>query len=213
MNLDNLPLPYIIRYGLAGLVGILAFLLPPLAVFRPSAIQTIETVGGVTGLIVLSFALGFILDALKLYQLVPGYQQSKKDMFKEISVALGVSDDQAGFYFAKALRLERDRCGGPLFLSHARWVLMATSCVIFFSSALAWLALSISLKLSSLESESMVFALLSIFFIMLSMRLYSTSKGEQRSQTRAYLQFFRENKEEIMHSSSSRCANHKNGDQ
>jgi hypothetical protein len=170
-------------------------------------------VGGVTGLIVLSFALGFILDALKLYQLLPGYQKSKRDMYREISDALAIPSDQAGFYFAKALRLERDKCGGPLFLSHARWVLMTTSCVVFFASALAWLVLSISLRLSSHGSEAFILLLLAISFVILSLRLYSTSQGEQRSQSSAYILFCRENTEEIIRSSSSRCAYQKNGNE
>ncbi|HSB69545.1 MAG TPA: hypothetical protein VLT62_09450 [Candidatus Methylomirabilis sp.] len=196
--LDKFPVPYILRYALTGLLAVALLAIWPAAMFQPSLLKSLETLGGVTGLLTVGVMVGFTLDALKLYQLSPGYRKGKVRLLAGVATALSVTKEEAPYYFGKAVAMERDQGGGAIFFSHTRWVLMTISGTLFFVSFFFWLLVYVRLRWIGGEQDQALYAGVSAIACgVLALRMYFTSRQEVRSSDGAYVHFCQENRKAL----------------
>src|SRR5271157_4816553 len=135
-GLEDLPLYTFVRFVITGLVATLLYLVMPVAVLDPGALQTITNVGNVIGIVVMALTIGFVLDGLKLYQLSPGYRRRKSVFMKRIASTLAVREDEAPTYFVKVAELERTSGMADVALVHSRWVMNVCSKLFLFAGIL-----------------------------------------------------------------------------
>ncbi len=119
--LDSLPLPSLVRYGLTGMVAALLIFVLPYALIEPSVITKIATGGGVASLIFGGIVVGFVLDAIKVYQFSPNYKDTKQQFFNNVAKIFGVPIGKAGRLSSRAFYLEQTNNGGHILLFCFSW--------------------------------------------------------------------------------------------
>ncbi len=195
MKFDNLSLPQALRYGLTGLIAVILFFIIPLAVFNPDYLKFFESMGGITGAVIFGFVIGFLLDAMKVYQFSLGYGKRKKEFKEEISRVLGIEEKYFSAYFSKAFQLDIKN-GGEISFSHSRWVLMNVASTLFNISSLLWLAIS-SLNYYETRIIPDVYLSIAFFSFLIGTRLTVTSKQEEIDTNTKYIVFCSEHKESL----------------
>jgi len=69
MELDKLSFPQFIRYGLTGLNTIVLLFMVPILIMKPDILPILLNTSTIIGIALFSLVIGFLQDALKLYQL------------------------------------------------------------------------------------------------------------------------------------------------
>lgn len=196
--LENLGFPNLIRYGLTGLVAEILFLIVPLGILRPEYLTEMTKLAGLSGFLIFGIVLGFILDALKMYQFFPGYKRDRSLLLKEISKALDVAEEDAVTYVSKVMQIDREKAGGSIFFAHARWVMMNISCVLLILAAAIWGLIAILLLIFESNPSGTALIIAAIIMAVIAWRLFYTAKQEQEKTDKAYVMFCRENKTMIL---------------
>ena len=199
-TLEGIRTPDLIRYGLTGIVAIGAFLLIPMSVLNPDSLRLLGSVGGVTGTVVAGIVLGFLIDALKLYQFSPGYRLARREFAAGIAKALEVPQmpqADAMVYFSRAVHLERAKAGGAIFFDHARWAMMIMSSVLLAAASITWV--SVALWYSATHRHHPALYLAALALGVLAFRLDRTARQQRRRVNMEYLAFCRENRDELLH--------------
>ena len=196
-SLKNLPLAFLIRHGLTGFVGILLFAIYPIAVFDYD-LFTHLTAGVALLMFFSSIAIGYLLNVMKVYQLMRHYKVNKALFFDTIAETLNVQRKEALYYFSKAADLERKLGGGDVNMAHVRWVMSFHSAFLFFLAAVIWLSCGIYYLFISNYHLAVILIPSSCIFFLIALRLNYSSVLEKERSTIAYHAFCRDNKSLIL---------------
>lgn len=197
-DLKDIPLPLLLRYGLTGLVALGLLGVVPLLFLRVLELKDLLSVGSVAAVAVASIATGFVLDALKIYQLTPGYKRKRAAFAQRMAEALCVPREMVMPHFARASFLEREAAGGSIFFMHSRWVMMTVCTTLFFFSGILSLIVAAATSWLSAEPRLMLrFVWFGIACLALSLRLKRTEGQEQQKVDSAYVEFCRRNRMSI----------------
>lgn len=190
--IDSLPLPTLLRYGATGIIALILFVVAPWMLYNPSAVTELATPGAVAALSAYGFILGFVLDALKLYQWSPGYKASKRYYFDSIRDLVGGSDVDARSASSLAVRLEKEINGGEIFFQHSRWVMAAEFGTLFCFSGSIGVPLGVVLTKYSVI-VGIRFCLVGAALVLLGIRMFKSANRIRTSVNEAYLHFCKAN--------------------
>ena len=190
-SLEALSLSTYVRFGLTGLVTLMLFAVVPTLIYVPQAFAAFNNVGGVVGITILSLALGFIVDGLKLYQFKVGYKARRTAFMGDIAVALDVERRLAPVYFVKLAQLERQRGLGYADLLHAKWVMLQVCSRLFIGACLLGGAAALLEWRFGSASRAIALATVALTSGLIGWRLVITAKQEQALVEKTYVEFCR----------------------
>jgi hypothetical protein len=197
-TLENLPLSTLLRFGLAGLVSIVLYVILPLGILRPDALLTLANTGGAIALLVGAVCAGFVLDSLKIYQFSLGYQRRKVRFMQQIAEALGVEESAAPFLFVKAAELERKFGLGYVDFMHSRYVMIDAFSKLFLVAAFLWGGVALIESSLGYPGAAIAFAISAGVCLLFGLRLVMTSRQEQRRAEHLYVDFCRRHCDDIL---------------
>ncbi|MBI3809379.1 MAG: hypothetical protein HY284_02830 [Nitrospirae bacterium] len=169
------------------------FVVLPVILYSPQAALQLATPGMVAILSAVGILLGFVLDALKLYQWSPGYEVSKKEYFDSIAELVGGDPNKARSISSLSVRLEKELNGGEIFFQHSRWVMVTVFGTLFcFAGAVGVLA-GFALATKSVEVGARFIAS-SVVAAIFGWRMFRTAKAIRDSVNNGYLHFLKSNR-------------------
>lgn len=196
--LESLPLPSLIRYGLTGMVAALLVFVSPYVLIEPSNMTKIASAEGVASLIFGGIVTGFILDAIKVYQFSPNYEDTKQKFFSNVAKIFDVPIDKARRLSSRAVYLEQSNNGGHILFQHSRWVMITTSSAIFIFSATIYTFFAIMFYFQDKADTPARLAIAALVSFVIGLRLMRTAREVRENVNNDYLFFIESNKEELL---------------
>ena len=193
---DSLPLPTLVRYGLTGMVAVILFIVLPYVFLEPDIAIKFATPGGISVLVVGGIIVGFLLDALKVYQLSPGYKKTKQQFFNDIASVVNVQSDEAMAFSSRAVQLEKQNEGGNIFFQHSRWVMITTSGTLFSVGGICGCLSVYNFLSSKLIRNCFAVSVAGFISLVIGARLFQTAKQVRKMVNQDYLFFCKENREQ-----------------
>jgi len=156
-------------------------------------------IDGVVVIALLSIAVGFLLDTLKLYQLTPGYTARKAKFLKAFADALNIPIEEASSYFSLATQVSRERGITELELRQSQWILADHTAKVFSISVPFWACIFIWHVLGRASLGQIVPAILVLLVSAgCAVRLIQVASQEREKSDRNYIMFAKENREAII---------------
>jgi hypothetical protein len=199
-NFQDVSLSTALRFGLTGFVALALFAFAPIAIFTPSALKNLSEFGTAVGIITCSFALGFVIDGLKLYQLSVGYKKRRAQFSNSVAKVLQVDSDAGPTYFVKAAQLERELGLGHIDFLHSRWVAFDVCARIILGAGILWGTTAVVLWAERRADVRVLGFLLGVAITCVgsALRLLHTARQEQVRVAMSYLDFCRRHRELIL---------------
>ncbi len=192
---QNLTVPVLIRYGLTGFVAVTIFAVLPALAESPARVGKLLTAGSATSLAMFGLATGFLLDALKIYQLVPGYRANRESFLEKLKDTLKLSSrDEAIAYFSKVAQLEKEKGGAGVFFIHSRWIMVNILSSLCCLAGLLWGLVGSWKAFRHPETTEDAFLLSGLVLLLLGLRLTQVANQQQVRVGNAYILFLRENR-------------------
>jgi len=181
MDLKNLNLSDFIRYILAGFNFIFFVIALPWAYLQPDIIKELLTETSFFTIAVLSVAIGYLLDVLRIYQLTPKFISHRTSFLKSIAEILDVPEEYATNYFSFTIKYWKKHSSYDLERRQAEWILSLETAVIFVISVLIWSAISIVVYLEQGIGQIIIIPICAaIVFLLLTIRLLGIAERTRR---------------------------------
>jgi hypothetical protein len=144
-------MPFLVWYVLPGLNLLTVCVAIPVLVLNLHRAAAVFSVSDLVGAAVLAIVIGFIMDAVKLYRVSPGYQAQKRAFHARLGIALGVKQEDVAkvFDIIRADVRAQDPSSRTVELDHSRWVMINHTSKTFFLGAAVWLAIVVTHAFSS----------------------------------------------------------------
>jgi hypothetical protein len=128
MEFKNLEISEFIRYILTGFNFVLFIIILPTAYKNPGLTKELLSSSSFFVVILLSVAIGYLLDILKAYQMTPKFASKRAQFMDAIAQTLNVPNQYASNYFSLASKLMKKFGMFSVDRDRAEWVLMLNTC-------------------------------------------------------------------------------------
>jgi len=199
MDLKNLNLSDFVRYILTGFNFVLFVIVLPLIYFLPDQVVNVVSTSSFLTIALLSIAIGYLMDILKLYKLSPKHAQKKDRFMIRIAELLEIPLEQASSFFSLTSSLSKKYGAYELERRRSEWVLITHTAVTLIVSTVVWIYGGISQFKENgiwLQLGLPIFAV--IMSILLSVRLYKIAARERQKDDQDFFIVLQENKQQIL---------------
>lgn len=198
MEVEKFSLPDFVRYMLSGVNFIGLLVLLPLAHLNPSLLKEIMKAGTIFGVLLICVTFGFLLDMLKIYQISPFYKKRRDALMTDLADTLEIQTGQASTYFSLISQLSRRDWSYNLAKRQSEWILIVNTAIICGVATALWLGIAIYHFVSNASTWEAASSIgISLFFGLVSLRLFRLGAHERDKSRREYLIFATKNKKEI----------------
>jgi hypothetical protein len=195
MKTEEFEIHTLIRYFLSGLIGLVFLIIVPMYVENYGIIK--NDIIGVFGVITLSFAIGYLIDCLKLYSLTRGYKRRKKDFLKKLSDILKVRIEEASVYYSAINQISNKSCELNIGKKHAEWILLENIARIFLLSIPYWIYKVISTLSNHQLVDNPIYLIMLFLISLITLRLFKNASQEREKMDRIFLKFAENNRSTI----------------
>lgn len=207
MNIsEKLSLSQFLWYVLPGVALVLSVLLP-VAVFFPSAVTSIGSLGGLALVSALGLVAGYTMDGLRLYRLRPGYRRRRKQFMEAVCKEAGGRFDPY-YVLMLAQDLARGQGRSGFDFTHASWIMLSHLGMCLLANGAVWLIFALAhwrstnavvSVLGAISISTHIVILCDIlgaaFALSAALRLIWVSHETQERANSFYLQFIKDNSE------------------
>jgi hypothetical protein len=201
MDLKNLNLTEFIRYILTGFNFIFFVMVLPSFYVQPALIKDLVSETSFLTILLLSIAIGYLLDILKIYQFTPRFEANKKRFMDAIATTLDIPREQAASYFSLTSNLWHKYGVYDLERRRSEWVLAMQTAITLIISTLVWAGLSLFYWF---QSQNMVSAAIPIcgalLSLLLAIRLLRIANREREKSDQNFILILNKNKATILES-------------
>jgi hypothetical protein len=198
MDFKNIDITDFVRYILTGLNFIIFVILLPTFYFLPNLIKELMQGTSALTVLLLSIAIGYLLDMLKVYQFAPNFNRNKLKFRKQISDLLEIPIEYAGSYFSITSKIWDETSTYNFERRRAEWVLTLHTAAAFFISSFVWIFLIVNHYILNGFSKSLYAPMLIVIaIILLTIRLYRVALREIEKDDRDFLLIMNTNKKKI----------------
>lgn len=198
MNLKNIDIAVIIRYVLSGFNTIILLFVLPLLYINSSFIKFLLSQSSALTILLLSVAIGYLIDILKLYQLVPKYRSLKNKFMSEISELLSIPESDVSSYFTISINLSKKQDTMDLVRRQSEWILISNTAIMFFLSTIIWILIfTYNLIKLGITSSLIIPILIVLISVICSLRLFKIGTRERIKSKNECLIFIKSNENKI----------------
>lgn len=201
MEFKNLEISEFIRYVLTGFNFVLFVIVLPATYLTPSLTKDLLSSSPFFAVILLSVAIGYLLDILKIYQMAPKFASKRLEFMDAIAETLGVPRHHASNYFSLASKLMRKSGMFSVDRDRAEWVLMLNTGITLIFSSVAWLLISIYQLFQPAKTLRAVIPAFAIAISLIcAIRLFRVANREREKGNLGFLIILEKNKSLILDS-------------
>ena len=195
MELDKLSFPQFIRYGLTGLNAIVLLFMVPILIMKPDILPILLNTSTIIGITLFSLVVGFLLDALKLYQLSFSYKARREKFLHEFAEVLNIPYEETSRFFSLATQMSKQMDVSELEARQAHWILADHTAKILLIAIGVLFVLFFYIE--SLNQFILLIVTLAFYFFSM-FRLFNIASIERIKSNKNYLRFAKDNREKIV---------------
>ncbi len=190
MDLKTFNFSELIRYFMTGFLFI-AIVVSPLVINKD--IATFIELKNTSAVIIMTtaFVFGFLIDQLKIYQIIKKYKNIKKNFRKDIQEILEIDDDLINTKFSFITSYAKNTETHDLEKKRAEWILAINVTVMCLFTILLWIVLYSLNYLPTLNYY------LFVAYFIIALKLHSTALKELNKSNKEFLLFCKNNKEKL----------------
>jgi len=205
---NKITISNFIWYLVPGL-GFIFYILFPIIVFKPLAVEAFIKSAGPIVIIILGCILGLFLDGLRLYRFRPGYSRIKKDFFEKLLNTIeGINDPYIIQYLIYDIARKKEVT--ELGMHHAIWIMLGHFTVLAFFESIYWFIMVIyfcskdisyyTIFGANSSKEIVIFTCVSfgLLFFIVCLRLLYISMEDQNNTNNMFSEFAKTHKSEIL---------------
>lgn len=198
MDFKNLDISEFIRYILTGFNFVVLVILLPALYLAPDLTKNVLADASAIIIILISIAIGYFMDILKVYQMTPKFN-TKKNLFMDgVAKTLEIPREQASAHFSLASKLCMKYGIYDIDKRRSEWVLMLETGVALVVSSVIW-SLIFVLELFNLPiSFRSAIPISAIFFsLIFALRLFKIADHERDKGNQGFFMVLEKNKARI----------------
>lgn len=198
MDLKNINFTDFVRYFLTGLNFILFVLILPTIYLAPDLVLALVSDASIITVLLLSLAIGYLMDMLKLYQFAPNFNTNKVKFRRQIAEILEVSIEEAGSYFSITSKLWDQYSTYSFERRRAEWMLILHTAAALFISMVEWILIFLlSFFQNGFTDKLYIPITVIVVTLLLVVRLYRVGFKEIAKDDREFLLIMQTNKKKI----------------
>lgn len=196
MELDKLSFPQFIRYGLTGLNTIVLLFMVPILILKPEIFPILLNTSTIIGITLFSLVIGFLQDALKLYQLSFHYTNRRDKFLDEFAETLKIQRKETSSFFSLATQMSKQMGVYELEARQAHWILADHTAKVLVIAILVLFTLLIFYTES--REQCILISVALVFYVFFMIRLFKIASIERLKSNKNFIIFARDNREMII---------------